>query len=256
MDNGVILIDGDIVAYRCAASCEPTKTKEELEPLQLAIERLDELMWKIINTCDMENYRVFLSGGDNFRKIIYPAYKENRKDMRIPVWLGDCQKYLIEHWNAELVVGMEADDAIGIAHKEGDIIASIDKDFMQIPGRHYNFVKDMLIDVTHEEAEFNFWKHILIGDRSDNVKGVEGIGEVKATKLLNSLPSELWPDEVVSKFTSHNDYVIAHRMIKILRSKEEYEDIIGEIYADSLEEGQRQIVTETGSGQDSENAQT
>lgn len=236
--SGVILVDADIVAYRCAASCEPTKTKKELEPLQVAIERLDELMWKIINTCsawtESEDYKLYLSGGDNFRKIIYPAYKENRKNLRIPTWLGDCQKYLIEHWNAELVVGMEADDAIGISYKDGDIIASIDKDFMQIPGRHYNFVKDMIIEVTPEEAEFNFWKHILVGDRSDNVKGVDGIGEVRATKLLESIPSELWPDEVMSKFPVLNDYIIAHRMIKILRSVEEYEDIIGELHADLL----------------------
>lgn len=253
MDQGIVLIDGDICAYRCAASCEPTKTKEELEPLQLAIERLDELMWKIVSTCDMENYRVFLSGGDNFRKIIYPAYKENRKDMRVPTWLGDCQKYLMEHWKAELIVGMEADDAIGIAHKDGDIIASIDKDFMQIPGLHYNFVKDLFIEVTPKEANFNFWKHILVGDRSDNVKGVDGIGEAKATKFLEALPSESWPSEVIGKFPVFDDYTIAYKMIKILRSVEEYEEIVGELHADLIKESEGKEPTETTQRSDTEN---
>ena len=252
MMKNLSLIDGDLVAYRCAASCEPMSTKPEREPIDFAIQRLDELMWKIIATTDVQEYKVFLSGGDNFRKLIYPEYKANRKDVRIPEYLGECQNFLIKNWNAEMVVGYEADDAIGMNHdKEKTIIVSIDKDFKQLPGTHYNFVKDLIEDVDDDEADFNFWRQMLMGDRADNIRGVAGIGEVKSERLLRPLTPNERAATVLQMYVDDLDrFILNMKLLRILRSKEEYEDIIGDLHENSLSKGEGKELTKTDERQD------
>jgi 5'-3' exonuclease len=71
-----------------------------------------------------------------------------------------------------------------------DIIVSIDKDFMQVPGWHYNFVKKVKKQVTPEEGLRFFYKQILMGDSADNIKGIHRVGEVTATKMLAELKTE------------------------------------------------------------------
>lgn len=243
---------GDLIAYRCAASCEPMSTKPEREPVDFAIQRLDELMWKIIATTDVQEYKVFLSGGDNFRKLLYPEYKANRKDVRVPEYLAECQHFLIKNWNAEMIVGMEADDAIGIHHhKDHSIIVSIDKDFKQLEGTHYNFVKDLIEDVDEDEADYNFWRQMLMGDRADNIKGVGGIGEVKSERLLRPLTPNERAAAVLNLYMHDLErFTLNMKLLRILRSQKEYEDIIGELNENSLGKSEREESTETGARQD------
>ena len=151
----MILIDADIVIYRCAASCEPSKKKSldhqnpELEfivePEYVAIGRVESLMERILQSCGTTNYSAYLSGGNNFRYKIFPQYKANRKNNKKPTWLNECKHHLYKQWKAEITDGYEADDAIGIMHgvlKGECVVASIDKDLLQLPGNHFNFVKN------------------------------------------------------------------------------------------------------------------
>ena len=54
-----------------------------------------------------------------------------------------------------------------------------------IPGNHYNFVKRDFYYVDQVSADLNFYRQMLTGDRVDNIPGIEGIGDVKAAKLLD-----------------------------------------------------------------------
>jgi 5'-3' exonuclease len=177
-----LLLDGDLVAYRCAASIQATKTKEE-EPNELAIQRADELVYRILETAQASEYVIYLSGEVNFRKLLDPTYKANRTQPR-PRMLDPCREFLTKEWGALVCSEYEADDGIGIGYRDGDIIATIDKDLLQIPAEHYNFVKDTFQTVDEDEADFNFWMQMLVGDTSDNVRGVDGIGPVKARRAL------------------------------------------------------------------------
>lgn len=107
------------------------------------------------------------------------------------------QRVYAGKWNAEELYGLEADDAIGIylSKTKESIACSIDKDLRQIPGLHWNFVKKELYDVSEYIGAFNFYRQLLIGDVSDNIKGVHGIGPVKAEKFLFGLE----PEEMFSK---------------------------------------------------------
>jgi len=59
-----------------------------------------------------------------------------------------------------------------------------------IPGRHYNLVKKEFYDVDELEGLRSLYRSALVGDVADNIKGVKGIGPVKAAAIINPLTEE------------------------------------------------------------------
>lgn len=158
---------------------------------------MDVLIQQIIEATDATKYRVYLSGKDNFRKKINLEYKANRKDTVPPVYLQDCRQYLLDNHSAVMSVGCEADDLLGIeqcdveTYETGEtVICTLDKDLRMIPGNHYNWVKVELDTVAQQDGLRHFYKQMMIGDRSDNIFGVDKIGPVKAGKLIDHLDEE------------------------------------------------------------------
>lgn len=136
----------------------------------------------------------------SFRKQICPQYKAQRKPNK---WVNMVRSYLIEIDFAERSDYFEADDLIKdqtkLLKENEYIILSIDKDLKQIPGLHFDFYTESheLINgqiskisrglevITIQEANLFFWSQMLIGDKSDNITGIKGIGKVKANKALD-----------------------------------------------------------------------
>lgn len=150
-------------------------------------------MNQILTACSTDRYRSFLSGSRNWRKELYPAYKANRKK-EDPPFRQEAKEYLITHWNSEVSDGLEADDEIGIAKAEhGDeaIICTIDKDFKQLGGRFYDFVNDRHFTVGRVEALHYFYEQMLLGDRSDNIPGFDGVARQKPTNYLKNVIQQL-----------------------------------------------------------------
>lgn len=180
----IALIDSDLVAYRCAAT-----VTEDMEQ-DIAFYRMDVLVQQIIEATDATGTILYLTGKNNFRKKINPEYKANRKDTVPPVYLQECRQYLVDNHNAIISDGCEADDLLGINQTQDTIICSLDKDLRMIPGNHYNWTKVELDRVTKQDGLRHFYKQMLIGDKSDNVFGVDKIGPVKAAKLIDHLDDE------------------------------------------------------------------
>ena len=189
------LIDSDIVCYRCAATAEDDES-------WIAQARTDRLVEDILAGLNAPEYELFLSGPSNFRKDIYPEYKANRKQPK-PKHLEDCRNFLIDRWEAEVVYGYEADDALGMGQNENTVICSIDKDLKMIPGTHYDFVKKELSVVTPEAAMRTFYTQLLTGDSGDNIKGCPGIGKVKARLILDGCETDQQMFEACQ--TTYND---------------------------------------------------
>lgn len=186
------LIDADIVAYRCAASCE--KQSVVVEPEAIALARVDELMQRTIHETNSEFYYPYLTGTGNFRYKYYPEYKANRVDSVKPVYLEACREYLVTQWKAQVSEGCEADDLMAIEQTKNPdetIICTIDKDLLQVPGRHYNFVKQEFMTVTPKEGLFNFYWQFIMGDRADNIFGFDGLARTTIPKKLQWLYDEI-----------------------------------------------------------------
>lgn len=259
--SNIALIDGDMVAFRCAASCHPSKKKAldldipfeelEIEPLESAIFRANDLLYRIVNTTQADEYRVFISGDRNFRKLLYPDYKAHRADIAKPVYLDPLRELLVREWKAEIVDGYEADDGIGMAHNEQSIICSNDKDFKQLAGNHYNPVKDEFEVVDSLQASYNFYHQMLKGDAADGVRGVDGIGDVKAKRALSGLTPEQMHSEVRRLYRDEKRFLLNFRLLRILRSEEEYNEIMAELDETPVSESKGQEPTEDSSDCDS-----
>jgi len=66
------------------------------------------------------------------------------------------------------------------------MIVSIDKDYKQFPcliyNYHYNHRK--ILDITEEEALYNFYEQMIVGDSADNINYFKGKGKKYAEKYL------------------------------------------------------------------------
>lgn len=223
MLQGKVLVDGDIVAYRSAFSTQDLFPED-------ARRKVDDLMDYILGEtlvfytdCD---YEVYLTGKGNFRYDIAKSapYKGNRKDVEKPVHLSLCRDYLVDKWGAIVSEGEEADDLIGIAatkHGPDTVVASIDKDMLQIPCKHFNFTKGEWHDVTEFEGTKFFYSQILTGDRADNIMGLYKVGPVKANKILQdcNTEEELW-EAVIKAYDGDIDRVVENARLLWLRRKE------------------------------------
>jgi 5'-3' exonuclease len=224
-----ILIDGDIVAYRCAASAEKTKylveaggifskteshaeslkliretkllgdpepliwSRKEVQPLEFALQACKTAIDALLDKLSPSAVSVFLSPDRTFRHDIARTrpYKGNRVQPK-PKYLKEVKEYLVKQYGATFGNNIEADDEIGTAlSKEPDqcVSISIDKDLLQVPGWHYNWVNDTVQRISSKQGDFNFYTQMLQGDVTDNVPGIAGIGEVGARKILHGAGS-------------------------------------------------------------------
>lgn len=180
------LIDGDLVAFRSAASCKDD------DPSEIACIRAEKTIRQILGATESSDYWLFLSGSSNFRYDLYPEYKANRRDLPRPRWLQTVREFLLLEWDADMTDGYEADDALGIKTTEleliglNPIICSLDKDLLQIAGWHYNWVKETLTDVDQKTGSVAFYTQLLLGDKSDNIPGYDGIARIKPTIFLKN----------------------------------------------------------------------
>ena len=207
------LIDADIVAYRVAC------TLQEDDAEDFVYARTEDLVDQILVNTEATEYRLFLTGKNNFRYSIYPEYKAHRPTEK-PFWLEKCREYLIATFNAEVIHGQEADDALGINQTEDTIICSIDKDLLMIPGKHYNFVKDEYMEISRETAIRNFYMQCLTGDRSDNIKGIEKIGPKKAEKILAGCVTEQEMFNAVRDAYSNDEEFLMNGRVLWIRRKD------------------------------------
>lgn len=221
-DKGKVLIDGDIIAYRAAFSTQ------DLFPSD-AIKKTDELISFIIEECigipfaSPSDFQVYLTGAGNFRYAIAKSheYKGNRKATEKPIHLSVTRGYLTDNYGAITSSGEEADDLIAkeaAALNYHCVVASIDKDMLQIPCWHYNFGRGEWSKVEPFQGIKFFYSQILTGDRADNIVGLNGIGPVKAERLLSNCETEksLW-DAVVKAYSGDKERVIENARLLWLR---------------------------------------
>jgi DNA polymerase-1 len=173
-------------------------------------------------------------GGSSARRNLFPAYKANRNNSRMTNYsifsskdeeqesINNQISRLIQYLQCLPVTvisidGLEADDIIGYLankfqkHKETArvTIMSADKDFLQLvsdkvhcysPTKKKIYTpKDVLEEFGVSSSNFLNYK-ILMGDTSDNIPGIAGLGPKKLIKLFPELVSDtkIELDEIIS----------------------------------------------------------
>lgn len=191
----------------------------DIEPLGNCLHMVKLKLMKMLENCNANDWRVYLSGDGNFRQSLatLQKYKGNRDNVGKPYHFHNIRDYLIRNWDAHVSVGIEADDAIAIDHSKllhqsiddmelnsNSIICTIDKDLDTIPGWHYNWKKERKYFVAYFESRRNFYHQVLMGDYADNVPGINGIGEKRAEKLLKDAKTEEEMKEIcLSAYKQH-----------------------------------------------------
>lgn len=207
MSNLTLLVDGDIVAYKIAASSEVASNwGDGVWSLHAdenkALPKLEEYLDRAQETTGAKRMVIALTDSVNWRKSIMPTYKENRADTRKPILLGVLRQYLTEHYEVFQRPTLEGDDVLGILATSnvirGDkIIASIDKDFRTVPCTLWRGETSrgfpVLEEITEAEADRFHLIQALAGDATDGYPGCPGVGMQTAAAILDE-PHVLRPE--------------------------------------------------------------
>lgn len=165
--------------------CDKEKAKELAEDedyLHHALGNLKQQIQNSIEPFSAEEALLYLTGSGNYREDVatIAPYKGNRDASHKPKYYKEMRSYAEDVWNAQVIHGMEADDAVSIEQwKNSDrstVLVTIDKDLDNTPGWHYNPRKEEFYYITLPEADRNFWMQVATGDDTDNVKGLHRIG--------------------------------------------------------------------------------
>jgi DNA polymerase I len=227
------LIDTEYYLYRAAAACEYEAEWAPDDWTYLcrhgdAKAQFQDGIGEVRDT--LPDHQVVLVFGQSysFRYGVWPQYKANRKKYRKPAGYLELQKWAwrgaaARGWEVETLSDVEGDDVLGVLYEEGDVIVSVDKDMLTIPGLH---LRDGEVrEVSRLEADRNFYAQVLVGDTSDNYPGCPGVGAVGAEKLLAGCAAEveMWQAvlEAYEKKGLDEAYAITQaRCARILRAGE------------------------------------
>ena len=200
-DSRILLIDADTIAFiaclnnqiECMSICDLTAAYAEVDM------KLDYIK----NATLLRKVELHLTGGkDSFRYSIYPEYKAKREFATIPKGLAEVKEYMVKQYGATIHTSIEADDYVvyaKTAYPDKYLLVAIDKDVLySCVGTHYNYHFLKSGEVIVDAATAYNWSlyQTIMGDATDNIKGVRGYGEVKATKFIESLKEDLIVDKL------------------------------------------------------------
>ena len=198
----IILVDGSSYLYRAYHALPPLTTSKN-QPTG-AIKRVITMIKKIlIDHPESPLAVVFDAKGKTFRHDMYSEYKANRPPMPEDlVQQIEPIHQIITLMGIKLIMipGVEADDVIGTLAEQArqkrldTVISTGDKDMTQLVCKNVSVVNTMSGELLNESGVLKKFgvepKYItdylaLIGDKSDNVPGVEKVGPKTAVKWLD-----------------------------------------------------------------------
>ena len=232
----VILVDGNNLLFRSyyATAYTGNVMKNSKGFPTNAIYGFINMINKIINEEKPEYIMIAFDKGKTFRHDKYESYKDGRGDTpqelkdQFPVAKQICEAMGIHYFEID---NYEADDIIGTFAKEvnknPDFIATIissDKDLLQLITdeidvkllKQTGFIrmdKNLFKDTYGVDPIGMIDLKALMGDSSDNIPGVKGIGEKTAISLLSKY-------ETLDNLYAHIDEIGGKTKEKLLNDKE------------------------------------
>ena len=198
----IILVDGSSYLYRAYHALPPLTTSKN-QPTGAIKGVISMIKRVLIDHPDSPLAVVFDAKGKTFRHDMYPEYKANRPPMPEDlVQQIEPIHRIISLMGIKLIMisGVEADDVIGTLAEQArqkrlnTVISTGDKDMTQLVCDNVSVVNTMsgeLLDENGVMKKFGVGPELitdylaLIGDKSDNVPGVDKVGPKTAVKWLN-----------------------------------------------------------------------
>ena len=232
-----LALDTDILLFRAATAAEQeydmgddiwslwTDLKEAKNLFETQITRITDTLGVKDYVCCLSDHK------DNFRKVVDPSYKSNRKGTRKPVGYVALCDWVEENFKTFRKPHLEADDCLGIlatmpVNQGKCIMVSDDKDLKTVPGRLYRPMSDEQMEISEADADKAFFTQVLTGDPVDGYKGVPGIGPKKAETILGTRPSWGAVEQAFIKAgMTRDDAIQQARLARILRWTDWHDEI-------------------------------
>ncbi|HDI6915071.1 TPA: DNA polymerase I [Staphylococcus aureus] len=234
--NKLVLIDGNSLSFRAFYALPLLSNKAGIHTN--AVYGFAMLLEKILKEEKPNHFLVaFDAGKTTFRHEKYSEYKGGRQ--KTPPELSEQFPYIRQlldayHIKRYELDNYEADDIIGTLSKEADkagfqtIIITGDRDLTQLATDNVTiyYTKKGVTDVDHYTPDFIAEKYNgltpnqiidmkgLMGDTSDNIPGVAGVGEKTAIKLLNQF-------DTVEGVYEHLDEISGKKLKEKLQNSKE-----------------------------------
>jgi DNA polymerase-1 len=242
----LVLIDGHSLAFRAFHAIPLSLTSPSGE-LTNAVFGFTSMLLNVLREQEPEYVVVAFDVGKTFRHEMYDAYKGHRE--RMPDELRDQVERIKEVVNTLNIPvftaeGYEADDVLAtLARQAADqgvhsLIVTGDRDILQVVDEHIRvltsgrqFSDTIIYDPAAVEAKYGLRPDqlvdlkALVGDKSDNIPGVRGIGEKGATDLLQKYGTldavyehldEVKPDRARNALTEGRESAaLSHRLGQI-----------------------------------------
>lgn len=204
----ILLVDGENILHQSFHKFEKLKSTDG-KPSGAIFGFFKSLHMYLTRFEPDEVYISFDNGHSPVRTKLLPNYKGHRKNISVDYESLQKQKAIIMKMLGMLRINYifdkkkstvyEGDDflaylAIKKFQSEKMILISSDKDFNQLLSnnlRIYNPRKDEMIRMDNCKELFGYHSHetveylAMVGDTSDDIKGIPGIGPVKARKILD-----------------------------------------------------------------------
>ena len=231
----LVLIDGHALAYRAYYALPPTLSTSKGELIN-AVFGFTSMLLNVLRDEKPDYIAVAFDVGKTFRHEKYKEYKAHRIEMpdELRTQMARIQE-IVRALSIPIIEaeGYEADDVLGTlaqkAEKEGAeiLIVTGDTDTFQLIDEHTrvltsrrSFSDTIVYDQEGIEERYGLQPHqlidykALVGDTSDNIPGVRGIGKKTATKLLQQYGS-------VEEIYAHLDEVKSSRFRNALEQGRE-----------------------------------
>jgi DNA polymerase-1 len=261
----VVLVDGSSYLYRAFHALPPLTTSSGVPTG--AVKGVISMMRRMLKDFpESPVVVIFDAKGKTFRDELYGEYKSHRPPMpdELRQQIEPIHEIIKAMGLPLLVVdGVEADDVIGTlalqaaAQQQEVVVSTGEKDMAQLVGDHVTLVNTMnettldrqgVIDKFGVPPELIIDYLALIGDKSDNIPGVPGVGEKTALAMLQGIGGldELYANlekvrelefrgakKMPEKMAEHRDLAYLSYQLATIKTDVEMEQTI-----DTLENGE------------------
>ena len=207
-----IVVDGNALAFRSLFSHEMLSVNIDDTIIYTGMPfGFIRMLLSVKKKFKPKNFVIMWDGGSKKKKEVYPEYKEGRKITSDGMNFEDIVTSLKCCRNIAKLLGIpqyrifgeEADDLIASFvsqnNNKNHIILTNDHDMFQLLDMQHvrvlrmrqkdtRFWNSTIFSYEHNGLDPIFYPHYLaiVGDKTDNIPGIKGLGEKKVSKILNN----------------------------------------------------------------------